>query len=100
MMEKHEHALECMSESKKDAIQKRLRRVEGQARGIQKMVEEDRYCIDIITQISAANAALKKVSLELLEHHMEHCMAKAVKDGNVEGMSADIMKVVNQINRI
>lgn len=58
----------------KDAIQKRLRRAEGQVRGIARMVDEDAYCIDILTQISAIEAALDKVALELLREHAHHCL--------------------------
>ncbi len=58
----------------KQQITKRLRRVEGQVRGIEKMIEEDRYCIDVLTQISAAQAALDKVALKLMEDHAAHCV--------------------------
>ena len=58
----------------KEALLKRLRRVEGQVRGVQRMVEEDRYCIDVVTQITAAQAALDKVALELLTDHTQHCV--------------------------
>ena len=58
----------------KEAVHKRLRRLEGQVRGIQAMVEEDRFCIDIVTQITAIQAALDKVALELLDDHAHHCM--------------------------
>jgi CsoR family transcriptional regulator, copper-sensing transcriptional repressor len=58
----------------KDALQKRLARVEGQVRGISRMVDEDRYCIDILTQISAIQAALDKIALGLLDDHARHCM--------------------------
>jgi DNA-binding FrmR family transcriptional regulator len=68
----------------KDVIQKRLRRVEGQVRGLQRMVEEDRYCIDILEQVSAATRALQSVALELLEDHMTHCVSDAVKAGGAE----------------
>jgi DNA-binding FrmR family transcriptional regulator len=68
----------------KEAIQKRLRRIEGQIRGLQRMIEEDRYCIDILEQISAANRALQSVALELLDDHMAHCVTAAVKDGGTE----------------
>jgi DNA-binding FrmR family transcriptional regulator len=61
----------------KDELRARLRRIEGQVRGIQRMVEDDEYCIDILTQISAASSALKKVSVALLEDHMRHCVAEA-----------------------
>ena len=68
----------------KEAIQKRLRRIEGQVRGLQRMVEEDRYCIDVLAQISAATRALQSVALELLDDHMAHCVADAVKTGGDE----------------
>ena len=58
----------------KDQLQARLRRIEGQVRGIGRMVDEDRYCIDIVTQITAVQAALDKVALELLEDHAQHCV--------------------------
>jgi DNA-binding FrmR family transcriptional regulator len=62
----------------KDAVLKRLRRIEGQVRGLQRMVDEDTYCIDILTQISAATRALESVALQLLEDHMNHCVREAV----------------------
>lgn len=70
--------------AKKDALQKRLRRIEGQVRGVERMVEEDRYCIDILTQISAIEAALDKVGLVLLEDHARHCVV-----GGPEHLKAD-----------
>ena len=69
---------------KKDAIQKRLRRVEGQVRGLQRMVEEDKYCIDILDQVSAATKALQAGALELLDEHLSHCGAHAVSAGGAE----------------
>ena len=68
----------------KESVLKRLRRIEGQIRGLQRMVEEDRYCIDILEQISAATRALQSVALQLLEGHMGHCVAEAVKSGGDE----------------
>jgi DNA-binding FrmR family transcriptional regulator len=65
----------------KDRVQQRLRRVEGQVRGLQRMVEEDAYCIDVLTQISAATKALQAVALELLEDHLSHCVADALAGG-------------------
>jgi DNA-binding FrmR family transcriptional regulator len=65
----------------KAAVLKRLRRIEGQVRGLQRMVEEDRYCIDVLEQISAATRALQSVALQLLEGHMGHCVAEAVRSG-------------------
>ena len=63
---------------------KRLRRIEGQVRGLQRMVEEDKYCIDILTQVSAATKALQSFSLELLEEHLEHCVVDAARRGGQE----------------
>ena len=68
----------------KDAHLKRLRRVEGQVRGIAKMVEDDKYCIDILTQVSAATRALQSVALGLLDEHMAHCVVHAAREGGPE----------------
>jgi DNA-binding FrmR family transcriptional regulator len=65
----------------KDAHQRRLRRVEGQVRGIQRMIDEDAYCIDILTQVSAVTKALEAVALSLLDEHLRHCVADAVLVG-------------------
>jgi CsoR family transcriptional regulator, copper-sensing transcriptional repressor len=65
----------------KRAVQGRLRRLEGQVRGIQKMVEEDRYCIDVLTQVGAVKAALDGVALLLLADHTEHCVTEAIRAG-------------------
>jgi len=70
---------------KKDDYLKRLRRIEGQARGLQRMVEQDQYCIDILTQVAAMTKALQAVSLGLLEEHLSHCVANAVAAGGDEG---------------
>jgi CsoR family transcriptional regulator, copper-sensing transcriptional repressor len=71
----------------KDDHLRRLRRIEGQVRGLQRMIEEDKYCIDILTQVSAATKALQSVALSLLEEHLSHCVAGAVAAG---GKEADI----------
>jgi CsoR family transcriptional regulator, copper-sensing transcriptional repressor len=65
----------------KDAYLKRMRRIEGQVRGIAKMIEDDKYCIDVLTQVSAATKALEAVALGLLDEHLRHCVAQAVSDG-------------------
>lgn len=65
----------------KDDHLRRLRRIEGQIRGLQRMVEEDRYCIDILTQVAAATRALQAVSLALLEEHLAHCVRQALEQG-------------------
>ena len=69
-------------ENTKDDVLKRLRRIEGQVRGLQRMVEEDQYCIDVLTQVSAATRALQSVALNLLEEHLGHCVAGAVAEGD------------------
>ena len=68
----------------KDLVAKRLRRIEGQVRGLQQMIEDDRYCIDVLQQISAATRALQGVALHLLDEHMAHCVVNAVKAGGKE----------------
>ena len=68
----------------KDAYLKRLRRIEGQVRGLQRMVDEDVYCIDVLTQVSAVTRALQAVALGLLEDHLGHCVAHAVEHGGPE----------------
>lgn len=65
----------------KDDVLKRLRRVEGQVRGIERMVEADKYCIDVLTQVSAATKALESVALSLLADHLSHCVAEAAAEG-------------------
>jgi DNA-binding FrmR family transcriptional regulator len=69
---------------RKDSHLKRLRRIEGQVRGLQRMVEGDKYCIDILTQVAAATKALQSFSLELLEEHLSHCVVEAAQRGGPE----------------
>lgn len=78
----HQHSY--IANNTKDDYLKRLRRIEGQARGLQRMVEEDKYCIDILTQISAMTKALEAVALGLLDEHMAHCVVNAVAAGGEE----------------
>jgi len=66
---------------KKDDVRRRLRRVEGQVRGVQRMVDDDAYCIDVLTQLSAATKALQAVALELLDAHLNTCVAAAIGEG-------------------
>lgn len=68
----------------KDKNLKRLRRIEGQVRGLQRMVEEDRYCADIMTQISSVHEALRSVGRELMRNHLRHCAATAIRSGDAE----------------
>ena len=72
----------------KDANQKRLRRIEGQIRGLQKMVDEDRYCADIITQVASVQEALRGVARNLMKNHLHHCAAKALRSGKKEETEA------------
>lgn len=81
----------------KEAIQKRLNRVEGQVRGVARMVEEDKYCIDIITQINAAQAALDQVATELLRDHTKHCLANATTKTEQNQKADEIVNVVNRM---
>jgi CsoR family transcriptional regulator, copper-sensing transcriptional repressor len=80
----------------KDQLQKRLRRIEGQVRGIQGMVDEDRYCIDVLTQISAVQAALDKVALGLLDDHARHCVMSAGEDDRTD-MTHELMAAVGRL---
>ena len=68
----------------KDSHAKRLRKIEGQVRGIAKMIEEDKYCIDVLTQIGAASSALRSVALNLLDEHLDHCVSHALAEGGEE----------------
>ena len=68
----------------KESYAKRLRRIEGQVRGIAKMIDDDKYCIDVLTQISAVNSALQSVALSLLDEHLKHCVSHAVAEGGDE----------------
>ena len=68
----------------KEALLKRLRRIEGQVRGIAQMVDDDRYCIDVLTQVSAATKALQSVAVGMFDDHLRHCVADAVSKGGAE----------------
>lgn len=80
----------------KDALGKRLRRIEGQVRGVAKMVDEDKYCIDILTQISAINAALHKVSLQLVEDHIGHCVVGAAEQSIQSGDASIVQEKISE----
>lgn len=84
MPDAHEHQHSYIANNTKGDYLKRLRRIEGQARGLQRMVEEEKYCIDILTQISAMTKALEAVALGLLDEHMAHCVVDAVAVGGEE----------------
>jgi len=80
---------------------KRLRRIEGQVRGIQKMVEDDRYCADIMTQISAVQEALRSVGRELMRNHLKHCATTAIRrgEGEAEAMYDELVELMYKHNR-
>jgi DNA-binding FrmR family transcriptional regulator len=82
----------------KDQLKKRLRRVEGQVRGVERMVDEDRYCIDVLTQISAIQAALDKVALGLLDQHAAHCVIGAA-EGEQADKTDELMAAVGRLLR-
>ncbi len=83
----------------KEGIQRRLRRIEGQVRGIQKMVGDDRYCIDVLTQVNAAKAALESVALQLLADHTEHCVAEAIRSGDGTEKVRELNEAVERLVR-
>ena len=86
----------------KASCQKRLNRIEGQVRGLAKMVDEDRYCIDIVTQISAVRSALRLVEEEILKDHVAHCVEHAIHSGDKADQRrkiAELMEVVGRVDR-
>ena len=83
----------------KDQLSARLKRIEGQVRGIERMVEDDRYCIDVITQISAVQAALDKVALGLLDDHARYCVVDGHGEGTPEELTDELMAAVGRLMR-
>jgi DNA-binding FrmR family transcriptional regulator len=83
----------------KDRLLKRLARVEGQVRGVARMVEDDRYCIDILTQLAAADTALENVALAILEDHVKHCVAGALASGDEADAEAKIDELLAAVRR-
>jgi DNA-binding FrmR family transcriptional regulator len=83
----------------KDAVLKRLARVEGQVRGLQRMVDSETYCIDVLTQIAAATKALQAVALELLDDHLSHCVADATRHGGADA-EAKVKEASDAIARL
>jgi DNA-binding FrmR family transcriptional regulator len=77
----------------------RLSRIEGQVRGIARMIEEERYCIDILTQLSAVKAALQRVEAEILKDHTAHCVAEAIRSGNAKDQKKKFDELVELFNR-
>ena len=83
----------------KEQVLKRLSRIEGQVRGLSRMVEEDRYCIDLITQVSAVRAALKRVEEEVLRDHVAHCVEHAIRSGDAEDQRQKVKELMDVIVR-
>ncbi|HEY7379777.1 MAG TPA: metal-sensitive transcriptional regulator [Gaiella sp.] len=83
----------------KGALIKRLHRIEGQVRGIERMVEEDRYCIDILTQIGAVRTALEQVGAKLLADHVSHCVADAIASGDEAAATAKAAEMLDAVQR-
>ena len=86
-----------------EALGKRLRRIEGQVRGIEKMVEDDRYCMDLLTQIGAVSKALESVALEVLDEHVRHCVTDALASGDKQAAaekSEELLSAVQRFARI
>ena len=91
--------IERMRKDIKTSVQKRLGRIEGQVRGLSKMLDEDRYCIDIVTQISAVRAALRRVEEEVLRDHVAHCVEHAIASGNKADQREKITELIDVIGR-
>lgn len=83
----------------KQAIMKRLNRIEGQVKGIQKMVEDERYCVDILVQISAIRSAINKVGNIILENHIKGCVSSSIKEGDSEQSEKVISELMNTIDK-
>jgi DNA-binding FrmR family transcriptional regulator len=83
----------------KTSVLKRLRRIEGQVRGLARMVDDDRYCIDIVTQLSAVRAALRRAEEEILADHAAHCVAKAIGSGNKTEQRRKVAELIDVLSR-
>ncbi|HVC88651.1 MAG TPA: metal-sensitive transcriptional regulator [Gaiellaceae bacterium] len=83
----------------KNALIKRLHRIEGQVRGVEKMVEDDRYCIDILTQISAINTALESLAFKILDEHVRHCVAGAIDSGDEAATKEKTEELLEAVQR-
>ena len=105
-MKSHPEAMECehhaghtVVQPGKPALLKRLNRIEGQVRGVAKMVEEDRYCVDVLTQVSAIQSALDALALQLLESHTKGCVRSAIRSGDGDAAIDELMTVVKRFGR-
>ena len=91
--------MSSMQTNTKVAVLKRLSRIEGQVRGLSRMVEEDRYCIDLVTQISAVRAALRRAEEEILRDHVAHCVEHAITSGNKAEQRKKISEIIDVLGR-
>jgi CsoR family transcriptional regulator, copper-sensing transcriptional repressor len=91
--------MSSMQKDTKAAVQKRLNRIEGQVRGLSRMVEEDRYCIDVVTQISAVRAALRRAEEEILRDHVGHCVEHAITSGDKRDQRKKISEIIDVLSR-
>jgi DNA-binding FrmR family transcriptional regulator len=88
-----------MQADAKTSVLKRLQRIEGQVRGLARMVEDDRYCIDVVTQLSAVRAALRRVEEEVLKDHVEHCVEHAISSGDKRDQRQKITELMDVLSR-
>jgi len=95
-MQAHDQRAPAHARADKSALGKRLARIEGQVRGIGRMLDEDRYCVDILTQVSAVRSALDALALELLEHHLHGCVQEAVVSGEGDAAIDEAMHVIRK----
>ena len=91
--------MSTMHKEAKSAVLKRLNRIEGQVRGLCRMVEEDRYCIDIVTQVSAVRAALRRAEEEILRDHVSHCVEHAIASGDKKDQRKKITEIIDVLGR-
>ncbi|ENH98055.1 hypothetical protein J416_02389 [Gracilibacillus halophilus YIM-C55.5] len=95
----HDHPIKPRTQDEKQKVINRLKRIEGQVRGIQNMVEEDRYCVDILVQINAIQSALKNVGFTVTERHLNHCVTHAIKEGDGQETIEELMNVMKQFSK-
>ena len=95
----HDHPVTPRTKEEKEKVLNRLKRIEGQVRGIQSMVEEDRYCVDILVQTSAIQSALKNVGFAVTERHIKHCVTDAIQKGEGEETIDELMSVLKQFSK-
>jgi DNA-binding FrmR family transcriptional regulator len=88
-----------MQAAAKDSVLKRLNRIEGQVRGLVRMVDEDRYCIDVMTQLAAVRAALRKVEEEVLRDHVAHCIDHAIASGDARDQRQKVAELIEVLGR-